>query len=157
MTWNVLIHGQRGKHLIQTSWIGNSNHRDRLPRKPTSGAVAEPFGGGQILAQESHSRPPPIGVNGYFRERLPPRRDQRHPEDRKFTFGMRNSLHDSTSRCPLTALGNAICRVNGNKTQPVTRHVLDFIGFWKSACNISRLKQRHLECVRLGAYLRCKR
>jgi hypothetical protein len=40
--------------------------------KPTSGAVAEPFGGGQILAQESHSRPPPTGVNGYFRERLPP-------------------------------------------------------------------------------------
>src|SRR5437899_1947343 len=54
-------------------------------QKPTSGAVAEPFGGGQILAQESHSRPPPTGVNGYFRERLPPRRDQRHPEDRKFT------------------------------------------------------------------------
>lgn len=122
-----------------------------ISSKRTSGAVAEPFRGGQILAQESHSRPPPTGVNGYFRERLPPRRDQRHPEDRKFTFGMRNSLHDSTSRCPLTALGNAICRVNGNKTQPVKRHVLDFIGFWKS------LKQRHLECVRLGAYLRCKR
>src|ERR1700692_1145829 len=60
----------------------------QISHKPTSGAVAEPFGGGQILAQESHSRPPPTGVNGYFRERLPPRRDQRHPEDWKFTFGM---------------------------------------------------------------------
>jgi hypothetical protein len=64
----VLVCGREPEVIQKRAW----GRIMAISPNPTSGAVAEPFGGGQILAQESHSRPPPTGVNGYFRERLPP-------------------------------------------------------------------------------------